>query len=92
MVGVVLVEDARMARGGQPVPGDLDQPGAGAGHDGQFLAHDAAPHLRPDMPGRGGVAHRPEPDGLVIVDQPLLPKRQGIRLGGQDVQVASLDL
>ena len=40
------------------------------------------------MPGRGGVAHRPEPDGLVVADQPFLTQRQRMRLGRQHVQRA----
>ncbi|WP_020641485.1 hypothetical protein [Amycolatopsis balhimycina] len=39
------------------------------------------------MPVGGGVAHRPEPDRLVIVDQALLAEGDRVRFGGQDVQM-----
>ena len=38
------------------------------------------------MAGRGGIPHRPEPDRLIIIDQPLLPEGQHIGLGRQRVQ------
>jgi|ERR1022692_1107660 GNAT superfamily N-acetyltransferase len=42
------------------------------------------------LAGPGGVAHRPEPDRLVIVGQALLAQRKGVRFGGQRVQVLPL--
>jgi hypothetical protein len=88
---VVRIDDPRGARGGQGVPGDLGQPTRRAADDDQLVADHPAPHLRPDMAGWGGVAHRPEPDGLVVVDQPFLTQRDRVRLAGQHVQVPPLD-
>ena len=42
------------------------------------------------MARRGGVAHRPEPDRLIVADQPLLAQRQRIRLARQRVQALPL--
>ena len=61
-------------------------PPAGAGGDYQFLPGGPAPHPGAGVTGRGGVAHRPEPDRLVIADQPLIAQRQGMRLVRQPVQ------
>ena len=68
------------------MPGDLGRAAAGAGGDHQFLPGGPAPHPGPGVAGRGGVADRPEPDRLVVADQPLLAQRQRIRLVRQRVQ------
>ena len=91
MIRVVLIGDARAARGRQRMPGDLGQAPAGAGHDDQFLAVHPAPHPLTDMPGRGGIPYRPEPDRLIVINQAFLAKRDGVRLGRQPVQMFAFD-
>jgi len=68
------------------MPSDLGQARAGAGGDDQLLAVHAAPHLRAPVPRRGGIAHRPEPDRLVVIDGALLAQRCGVGGGRDDVQ------
>ena len=68
------------------MPGDLGRAAARAGGDHQLLPGGPAPHPRPGVAGRGGVADRPEPDRLVVADQPLLAQRQRVRLARQRVQ------
>ena len=82
----MLVADLRAARDRQPVPGDLRRAPAGASGDHQLLPGGPAPHTRAGVAGRGGVTDRPEPDGLVIADQPLITQRQRVRLVRQRVQ------
>jgi len=69
MIRVMLIADPRVTRRRQQVPGDLGQAAAYPGDDDQLAAVDPAPHPVPGMAGRGGVPHRSEPDGLVVVDQ-----------------------
>ena len=88
VVRVVRVDDPRVARRGQAVPGDLGRARAGPGDDDQLLTGDPAPDPGARVAGRGGVAHRPEPDGLVVVDQPFLAQRRRMRLVRQRVQRA----
>ncbi len=106
VVGIVAQIDPGPPRGGQTVPGDLDQAdravggrpgradrqGAQVGDDDEFVAVGAHPHLRADQPGRGGVAHRPEPDCLVAVHRPGRAQRQGVRARRQGVQPGPLDI
>ena len=70
--------------------GDLGQARAGAGHDDQLGPVHPAPHPLSDVAGRGGIPHRPEPDRLIIIDQPLLAQRQHIRLRRQGMQMLQL--
>jgi hypothetical protein len=87
---VMLAGDPRAARRGQGVAGNLGQPAAGAGDDDQLAAVHPAPDPVPDMTGRGGVPHRPEPDRLILVHQPFLAQRQHIRLARQRMQMLAL--
>jgi hypothetical protein len=61
------------------------------GDDDRLILRRADPHLRSDQPGRGRVAHGPEPDRLVGVDQPGLPERGGIRRGGHHMRPLAFD-
>jgi hypothetical protein len=66
MVGIVLVEDPRMARGRQLVAGHLDQPVRTPRHHHQLVALHPAPHLVTD-PGLGQrVSDRTEPACMIV--------------------------
>ena len=62
VVRVVLVDDPRDCPGVESRCRAISaEPAAGAGDDHQLVADDPAPHPAARVPGRGGVAHRPEP-------------------------------
>lgn len=67
-----------------------DRQGIQVGDDDQLVAGGPDPDLRPDQPGRGGVANRAEPDRLVGVDHPGGPQRDRVRRDGQHVQPSPL--
>jgi len=90
MVGIVLIDDARLARSRQPVAGDLGQALGTSGHDDQLLARHPAPHLVSDVALGRGVAHRAPADRLVVAHQAGLAQRRGVGLGGQHVQPGPL--
>src|SRR3954466_8417460 len=79
MAGVVRQVDPRVARCRGPVPSALPQTTVELGGDYQLLTLDTDPDLAADQPRWGGVAHRPEPDRLIGVDQPRLPGGGGER-------------
>jgi hypothetical protein len=91
VVRIVLIDNARAARGGQPVPGDLGRACVRHGDDDQFLTDGPAPHPGTDVPRRRRVAHRPHPDRLIVVDQTLVTQSGGVRLGRQHVQMTAFD-
>jgi hypothetical protein len=90
VVGVVLVGDAGVAWDRQPVPADLLQAVGATTDDDQFLALGAAPYGLAAPARRGRIAHPTPADRLVLLDQPVLTQRQGVRLGRQHVQMRPL--
>ena len=56
-----------------------------------LVAADAHPDLGPDERAGHRVADRAQADRLVVRDGPGLAEGRGVRLGGQDVEVGTLD-
>ena len=78
--------------GGAGAHDGRDRQAVQVGDDDQLLADGADHTSAPTMPGRGGVAHRPEPDRLIVVDQPVLTRaRRRAASSRQHVQPLPFD-